>query len=361
MLLTNKGQRWRRQLIMRWFGKTRALELHTTDPCGRPIPPDGYAALGLVCNEGHEKPPKDMIRCIRSDLVIPAYPGDLIWDDKGTGAKKDFGSWKIDPPSAPSGWAYLSAGTFIGKDSHSKPDRDPNAYALCLELDQETPPENLTLPAPRLKGYSKPAPFEQDSVLYTTILPWFAVSDPDMDAVTQLVKSPFYRLERTDRYKLMSFGYNNTSVSQDFDLSYTVGVNAQESKEFSSTTSIELGGEWGVSGAVKISAKLSQSFTHSSSKTTGWSQSTTITKKANVPPGKAVALYTIQSTYRMYRGDGTQIRNKGVSYDTEGSIYWTEYPPAGDSVEMVEKKPGFLSVLILLLTKFLEFFKGRKR
>jgi hypothetical protein len=326
----------------------------------RPIPPDGYAAMGLVCNPKYTKPSKEMVRCIRSDLVVPAYPGDLIWDDKGTGAKKDFGSWKIDPPSAPSGWIYLSAGTYIGRDSHNKPASDPNAYALRLEFHQEAP-ENQSIPVPRLQGIEKPSPFGKDSVSYTTILPWFAVHDPDIDAITQLVKSPHYCLERTDRYKLMDFGYNDTSVSQDFELSYTTGVNTQESTAFSSTTSIEIGAEWAVSGAFKLSAKLSRSFTHTSSSTTGWSQSTTKTKKANVPSGKAVALYSIQSTYRMFRADGTQVRNLGVSYDTESSTYWTEYPLAGDHVEMDEKKPGFLSGLILLLTKIIGLLKGIKR
>jgi hypothetical protein len=328
----------------------------------RPVPPDGYVALGLVCNKGYGKPSTDAVRCVRSDLIIPAYPGDLIWDDRKTGSAKDFGSWRIDPPSAPAGEIYLSAGTFIGAASHTKPAKDPNAYALRLIFQQEFP-DNPTPPAPRLRGYSKPSLFEEETVSYTSVLPWFTVRDPTYDPVAQLVKSPYYSLERTDRYKLIDFGYNTTSAHQKFTWSFTSGVYGEEAKTFSSTTSIELGSEWQVSGVFKLSAKLSQSFTHSETSTEGWNKSSTKTIDANVPPGKAVAVYTIQSIYRIFRADGTQVVNKGVGFDSGDSLYWTEYPITNDHAEITEKeeKTNFISLLLLLLQKLIQLFTRNKK
>ncbi len=92
---------------------------------------------------------------------------------------------------------------------------------------------------------------------------------------------------------------------------------------FSSTTSIELGGEWEI--GFKVSAKLSQSFTYTETTTNGWSMALTKTIVARVPPHKALAAYKIQSTYKLFRADGFQV-STAVPYETE-SIYWTEYPP----------------------------------
>ena len=292
----------------------------------RPIPPDGYVALGLICTNG-STPSTDDISCLRSDLVVAAYPDGLIWDDTGTGAKSDFGSWGIEAPAAPAGEAFFTAGTFIGVASHTKPTKDPNSYVLRLLIPQETP-NNPTPPAPVLQGFSKPSPFEKDTVTYSSILPWFSVSDPNLTPVTQLVKSPQYRLDRVDRYKLIGFGYNTTSTSQEFTWSFSKGTSGSDSKTFSETTGIEFGLEWGSGplGAGKASVKLSQSFTHTESTTKGWNESETKTVKAVVPDGKAVAVYSIQSSYQLFRADGTEVSTK-VVYDSSDNLYWTEFPP----------------------------------
>jgi hypothetical protein len=296
----------------------------------RPIPPEGYVALGLVCNKDWGPPPPEDVRCVRSDLVVSAMPGDCIWVDTETGSDTDFGAWGIWAPGAPAaGEILFSPGTFIGWTSHLKPTTDPNAYALLLPIQQETPPDNSTPPAPILHDYSRPTPYEQDTVAYSSILPWFTVKDPNLTPAAQLVKSPKYRLERKDHYKLIDHGYNDTSETQEFNWSFTTGTSEEKAKTFSETTSIELGGEWQISGTFKFSAKLNQSFTYTETTTEGWSTAVTKQITVKVPPGKAVAAYSIQSTYRLFRADGSQVSTE-VPYNTE-SIYWTEYPRARKS------------------------------
>jgi len=47
----------------------------------RPIPPQGYVALGFVAQMGPEKPDTDEIRCLREDLATPGKTGERIWPD----------------------------------------------------------------------------------------------------------------------------------------------------------------------------------------------------------------------------------------------------------------------------------------
>jgi len=79
----------------------------------RPIPPDGYVALGLVCSNNHEKPSLNAVRCVRADLVIASGVGDVIWDDRGSGAEQNFSAWSTDPPAAAAGEIYFAPGTFV--------------------------------------------------------------------------------------------------------------------------------------------------------------------------------------------------------------------------------------------------------
>lgn len=102
----------------------------------RPIPPNGYVAMGLVCTERWNKPSLDVVRCIRKDLVIAAHVGDLIWNDRSSGADQDFSAWKIRAPNSTASEIYLAPETFIGRASYyEQPTGD--AYALRLPPLQE--------------------------------------------------------------------------------------------------------------------------------------------------------------------------------------------------------------------------------
>ncbi|HEV2478581.1 MAG TPA: Vps62-related protein [Puia sp.] len=61
----------------------------------RPIPPDGYKAMGCVGNQGHGAPTIDNYRCVRKDLLVDTTANDLIWWDKNSGAYGDVAVWKL--------------------------------------------------------------------------------------------------------------------------------------------------------------------------------------------------------------------------------------------------------------------------
>ncbi len=75
----------------------------------KPIPPEGYVCLGTVAQNGYLEPGLDEIRCVRQDLACLGKSASVIWDDRGSGADMDFGSWAISP--AQDNAIYL--GTFV--------------------------------------------------------------------------------------------------------------------------------------------------------------------------------------------------------------------------------------------------------
>ncbi|RPI02924.1 MAG: DUF946 domain-containing protein, partial [Zetaproteobacteria bacterium] len=70
----------------------------------KPIPPAGYTCLGVVVTGyclgcGYAPPAVDQIRCVRSDLVAPGAAWMSIWNDVGSDADRDLGTWITAPSS----------------------------------------------------------------------------------------------------------------------------------------------------------------------------------------------------------------------------------------------------------------------
>lgn len=62
----------------------------------RPIPPNGYVALGDVAQHKWSSPSVVDVWCVRRDLVLPSSFGTpSIWDDKKSGAKGNVSVWEI--------------------------------------------------------------------------------------------------------------------------------------------------------------------------------------------------------------------------------------------------------------------------
>ncbi|KID82410.1 DUF946 domain-containing protein [Metarhizium guizhouense ARSEF 977] len=63
----------------------------------RPIPPNGYVALGDVAQNGWLPAPSvGDVWCVRRDLAVPgSFGSPSVWDDKKSGSKKDVSVWEI--------------------------------------------------------------------------------------------------------------------------------------------------------------------------------------------------------------------------------------------------------------------------
>lgn len=291
----------------------------------RPLPPEGYVAMGLVCGVGYDKPSRNAMRCVRADLVSPANVDELLWSDKGSRALTDFSAWTITPPRALPGEINLAPGTFIGSESFNRPTLP--AYALRVTLTTQL---NELPPPPTLTGYEPPTPTEASPTTHVCELPWFTIRDPELSAVEQLQSSPLYRLERTDRHLFTGFGHNSTATSQPFMWTADKGEKGDNSRVLAFTSSLELGKEWPSryrTFELNFSAQLGADFNHTQRSAKGWSYASPLEIITYISAQKAVAAYVIHSEYRLLRQDGSQVSTT-VSYISGDHIYMSEFPGA---------------------------------
>ncbi|MCU0118294.1 Vps62-related protein [Pseudomonas sp. B2M1-30] len=304
----------------------------------RPLPPTGYVALGLVCSNGRDKPLLNAIRCVRADLLIAADVSDLIWNDKGSGARQNFSAWRIDPPRAAAGEICFSPGTFFGTQSHNRP-AAPVAYALRMQI-----PRQVSQPPapPELAGHAPPEAAETANTTQSISLPWFTVTD-HLAPSEQLRSTPFYRLERTDRYVLVGHGHNTRDKARSFKWQVTRAQNAQMLQVFNRLTSIEVDAPWPLDApsgaqALKFSANLPKDFVHTETSAQGWSSTGPLDVIAMAGKNRSVAVYQAQSHYTLLRADGTPVAIS-IGYTDDENLHLTEYPPQEEAPVSVAAVP----------------------
>lgn len=79
----------------------------------KPVPPEGYVAMGMMASRGHNnKPSRNAMVCIEERFTYTAAVNKdhLLWTDVGTGADRDVSLW-LNP----------QLGTFWSHASHSVP------------------------------------------------------------------------------------------------------------------------------------------------------------------------------------------------------------------------------------------------
>jgi hypothetical protein len=306
----------------------------------RPIAPDGYIALGVVCSRGDEKPPLHAVRCVRADLVISSRVGNSIWNNWDSGAEESFSAYQVEPPVPAAGEIYFAPGTFIGFKKDSQSSILVEAFSLRMEIPLKINPAPTP---PVLSGFESPSSLEPSQATQIATIPWFAVKDIALRPIDQFRTSPYYYLNRTDHYVLI--GHSHNTGDEESAFKWTAGrvLVSNVLQIFIRETSIQVQTEWtsGTSDAgqpVNFSAKLSESFIHNETSSSGWSNSKTETVEAIVPPNKMVAVYQLQSHYDLLREDGTEAA-VNFSYADRGRFHFTEYPPGGNAPLVAPQPP----------------------
>lgn len=102
--------------------------------CWKPIPPDGYVALGYIMRLGvnnYDPPSSEEVKgfvCLHKSLVVSAEISESpVWKDSGSQARKDCSLWVIKPKIG-----AIDTGTFYGVDNYNR----PNEQVWCLRADQ---------------------------------------------------------------------------------------------------------------------------------------------------------------------------------------------------------------------------------
>jgi len=84
-----------------------------------------------------------------------------------------------------------------------------------------------------------------------------------------------------------------------------------------------------LASSIRFSAKLDTGFTHTETSPLDWTTSAAVEVITRTAKNTSLAVYLLQSDYRLLREDGTQVAND-VLYTDIDSLYLTEYPPERD-------------------------------
>ena len=64
----------------------------------KPVAPEGYCALGMVCTTSEAPPNVDVMRCVPSHwCIVTQFLPMKIWDDSGAGGGKPGSIWVVNP------------------------------------------------------------------------------------------------------------------------------------------------------------------------------------------------------------------------------------------------------------------------
>lgn len=303
-----------------------------------PVPPPGYAALGTVAKRGREKPAVGLvggIACVRNDLVVTAQVGPRIWEDHGSGAKRDVSVHAILPhtPDPASPVIYLTSGSFCAFPTYdeSKMTTSPAANALLVLRNFE--PRAIQPSAPTLTGVSRPeGPIMPDGPTSVIQLPCLLVRDPRYggNVQRQVEETPFYNLEKYAVYNPDSFMVNNGPRDAELTFSQTTGISETTSRAISETIGIAVTTEvstqagvpevGSVGASVAITASYALGILNQTDRT--WYKESTHERKFVVPAYGAGCLFTLGYLYRLKRQDGSEVKNWTVQTpDTAFAAY----------------------------------------
>ncbi|CAN7311420.1 Vps62-related protein [Pseudoduganella sp. LjRoot289] len=302
--------------------------------CWRPIPPDGYVALGDVFVLGHDAPSGVQVMCVAAELVGEGKVGRQVWNDGGSGADRDFSSWQIDVSSAYYDTAdgFFAANTFVGVDTHDNPGLAPVVNVLRLPLPTYMGGDSAK---PTLESRATPFPTTNPTIDRVVTVPFTAIIDNDKSFEWKMQNSPFYEIRRAVCYELIIFEDNNTGADQTKRRSIVVGVTTEQSQTFSITTGIKVSYESGVEAggfSSKVGVEISLELGYST--TTGISVLRSAQDDAEllIPAGKAAAVWLEKHSLRVYRANNEPV-GQALEFKASNTAYRSAQFPPPASVE----------------------------
>lgn len=309
----------------------------------RPVPPEGYVALGDVFQGSWDKPNPASYACVRKEFggrryVREAEIGSSIWDDRGSGADADVAVWRVQAPGYPSDSVerlILDLDAFVAGNQYGvKPSRTVWVLDLPALVVKRTPPQ-----VPVLASHREPDPIAQITDRAVTV-PATVIKDPSKTAEWQALHSPFYTLERRVNYTLKMFRNNqNGTVEQNDSQAITTGVTTERSEEFSKRTSVTVSASAGIQ-LKAFSASVETSVTTELGYSTRYGvsqlQQETKTWSLNTPPRSSGALWAATHEIFAIRKDGDTVGGQGgLKFDVDTRVSG-EYPGGAGVRVLVE-------------------------
>jgi hypothetical protein len=277
----------------------------------QPLPHDGYVALGDLFWKGYDKPPTNVIWCVRDDHAIEGAVGARLWWDKGSGADTDVSVWAVDTPRYPDNHEevlYVPASTFTAVPTYSEPSTTPVVNVLNV-------PSQVTVgsnPAPPvMSSYDRPPP-QVRVIDRKDIVPFVLVQDDEKSVQWRVDNSPFYTLQRECWYRLVMYRDNqNGSEPARLTDSVEVGVSHEQSEAFSMKTGISVTAEYGVGIGLGLEQKYSVSVSLEMGYESRYADTAFVNETKSqelvVPPHASGALWAMDERLFPIRRDGSTL------------------------------------------------------
>ncbi|CAL9326018.1 hypothetical protein SUDANB180_00051 [Streptomyces sp. enrichment culture] len=217
----------------------------------RPVPPDGYVALSDVWTDSWDKPSVGSIVCVRKSAVNGhSYVREGVIGPRIWHDKGSSADWNCSAWSIRTPTYPLDSTDRllldIGGHVANRSWDKPNRTVWVLDLPAVVIKKNPA-ETPEQTGFEFPEPRETLKVLDRQVtVPCTVISDPGKTPAWQVQNSPFYTLERRTSFYAHMHNHNQTSQPQNPSQEVATGVSNSKSEEFSKKTSITVTAKAGI-------------------------------------------------------------------------------------------------------------------
>ncbi|WP_078962104.1 Vps62-related protein [Streptomyces hygroscopicus] len=217
----------------------------------RPVPPGGYVALSDVWTDSWDKPSASRFACVRKAAVNGhSYVREGVIGPLIWNDKGSGADWDCSTWSIRTPPYPLDSTDRllldVGGQVANRSWDKPNRTVWVLDLPAVVIKKNPA-PAPVQTGFAFPEPRETLKVLDRQVtVPCTVISDPGKTPAWQVQNSPFYTLERRTSFYAQMHNHNQTSETQNPSQEVVTGVSNSNSQEFSRKTSITVTAKAGI-------------------------------------------------------------------------------------------------------------------
>ena len=145
----------------------------------------------------------------------------------------------------------------------------------------------------------------------STVVPFFMVSDPSLNLGEAITKSPYYKLERSQRWKHLEREGNCRDAETDkYSIEYSKGFEKTDALSFSTTlgVSVTAGYGGGLFPGAEFEATVSMELSWGWETSTTTTESTAKTRDYTIPAHTVLHLWQVYERFTLYRGDNTIVK-----------------------------------------------------
>lgn len=289
----------------------------------RPRAPTGYVALGDVCVGHYNEPSKDLIWCIRDDLTFDSqYKPEKVWNDQNSGGNLDGSVWDVGQPTMPPSGAEkvpIRADTFRGNSKWQQP---PSHLARVLALPCPKKFDSFPSERPEFTKDTLPSGGQTFNSMpqCEIVLPYTAFLSPTDAQSVNHIDDPFIVVSKSAAWFVHRIRSNGGGGSLKDTTEVKKGISSTQSSEMTHSAGVSISASYGIGGfAAEVS--LNYQFTSTNSNSfTDYSEHTN-TVEVTIPPHEAY-IYLIRHVWIKACRRGSSVNLHQVEFHANDDL-WT--------------------------------------